>query len=352
MLEKFKERLWIPYQVGYEYVRNRDRVIESVQESLSKINEEITKHLKLSKNELQKVDKKDIKCKEKIIEEIDKLNKKIEGMIEEEKKEQENFTKEDVVLEKILELYDGKCGEDASIEKQKEIKEEAQRREKNKIPPGYMDNNKEENYGDYYIFYSIIEKAKREKKDVIFVTDDEKEDWYLIKNGKKLGGRRELLQEFYVETNHQLLLITNTKRFVNDYSKYCDRTKQEIKTIIDEIEDVRQKEQTEEEKKNRYKSDAVYKYRSIKNIEKELLLDKIERMENLLHKMLVRRARTRIYSDEVKIIAKSILEDMRYEKYHGKMLIIIDELEKNSYMLISAYKCIDILEYIKKQLNV
>ena len=42
------------------------------------------------------------------------------------------------------------------------LKKEGIRRQQNELPPGYMDKDKTEN-GDYYIFYSMMEKAKQDK---------------------------------------------------------------------------------------------------------------------------------------------------------------------------------------------
>lgn len=50
---------------------------------------------------------------------------------------------------------------------------------KNKIPPGYMDKNKEDNnYGDYIIWREIIDKcASENRSSAIIITNDVKEDW-------------------------------------------------------------------------------------------------------------------------------------------------------------------------------
>lgn len=50
---------------------------------------------------------------------------------------------------------------------------------KNKIPPGYMDKNKEDNnYGDYIIWREIVDKcASANGASAIIITNDVKEDW-------------------------------------------------------------------------------------------------------------------------------------------------------------------------------
>lgn len=347
ILENLKDRLWMPYQVGFEYCKNRETVIENVQNSLTKIEGEIDKQLRIAKNKLQEVDKKDIRCKEQIIEAIDKTNKEIDDMLENEKKQQENFMKKDVVLEKVLELFNGKCGENEPNEVLEKIKKEAKRREENKIPPGYKDRKKEENFGDYYIFYSMIEKAKKEKRAVIFITDDEKEDWYLRKDGMILSGRPELLQEFYIETK-ELFFICNTQTFVKDYSKYCNK-EQTPKMVIEEIEDIRKKEKLESNEL--YFGKSNINHIMAKRDEKSELIDKIISMKIILRRMIRKDENLDYLILRVESIAKKIISDMRYEKYHGKILIVIDELEKSENIIESVYTCIRVLNQIIEQIR-
>ena len=42
----------------------------------------------------------------------------------------------------------------------------------------------------------LLERAKAEKKPLLFVTDDAKEDWWLIHEERTIGPRPELLREF------------------------------------------------------------------------------------------------------------------------------------------------------------
>ena len=95
-----------------------------------------------------------------------------------------------VIDKQILKLFNNSYGNDFSEEDYKDIKEEGIRRKDNCIPPGYAgkDKNKEEN-GDYYIFYSMIQESKATKKDVIFITDDVKEDWFNYCDGETDASR-------------------------------------------------------------------------------------------------------------------------------------------------------------------
>lgn len=83
------------------------------------------------------------------------------------------------------------------------------------LPPGYMDSKKDKDkigdkysygglvyhrkFGDLTFWKQIIEEAKSRKiKHLIFITDDDKEDWWLIADymgEKQIGPRPELIEE-------------------------------------------------------------------------------------------------------------------------------------------------------------
>ena len=58
--------------------------------------------------------------------------------------------------------------------------ETGKKRYKKSTPPGFMDNDKDgiRKYGDFIWWNQIIQYAKKQKKNVILVTDDMKRDWW------------------------------------------------------------------------------------------------------------------------------------------------------------------------------
>lgn len=230
-----------------------------------------------------------------------------------------------------MQLYDGRCGHRVQNEELEKIKKEAKRRNENKIPPGYCDKDKEENYGDYYIFYEIINRAKEEKKNVIFITDDEKEDWYLIRNGKKKGGRPELLREFYDNTN-QLLFICNTTRFIKQYNEYC-RGYNTPNNLIEEIENI---------SKRNEKLDMPEIYNTKRSLQKNgyvLLIMRLTKMKKILEDIQQERVKIEEAFEKIESQANAILENIRYEQFHGKIIVLVDELEKEKYK-VAIHKAI------------
>ncbi len=209
ILKGIESRIWVPYQVGFEFHNNR----------ISTINTEIT-HYKKFIEELTNIETNLNRVKESIeakrnhphlkanfIDNIKNIISKKKKEVEKEKRNYEKIIKKDSIGERVTRLFNNKVGENYTQEKYKMVIEEGEYRYKNKIPPGYEDeinNNKIgfSKYGDLFIWFQIIEKAKECQKPIILITDDEKSDWWKIMGKKKLiGPRPELIQEFRESSN-------------------------------------------------------------------------------------------------------------------------------------------------------
>ena len=137
----------------------------------------------------------------------------------------------DDILDDVSDVFDGKVGPSKSEDELKKIATEAESRFKNKIPPGYEDavkakdctalHDKLRAYGDYIIWDEIIKHAKSADVDIIFVTDDVKEDWWYKNNKDLIGPRTELLEEFLIRTGKKFHMYTSDQffGFATDYLK-------------------------------------------------------------------------------------------------------------------------------------
>lgn len=234
LLNKIKDRLIFSYYVAFEFTKNRKKVesasIEEYKKYQSKIEskyEEIINELKnISNNKLAKKDKlieSVIKNKEKVLQNFDSsIDKKMEVF-------------KSGLEEEICQLFEGKIIDKYSDIEFESIKAEGIRRQKNQIPPGYKDEEKGEN-GDYYIFKQLIDYSKNNDIDIIFVTDDVKEDMFQIIRGIK-SPRPELLNEFNKETNHKLIIMTVQELLKNKIifdENISEKVLDEIKVISNE----------------------------------------------------------------------------------------------------------------------
>lgn len=232
IFEQLKKRLWIPYQVGYEFYKNKDNVIaeacKEYDDLLKKTNDELVK----LNGEIDHKKNNRLKCKDELKGIITEVQNKISEILQQEKKQKESIIGNDDIEKIILSFFNKNIGLPFEEDEFLKIKEEGIRRQKNNIPPGYMDSKKEFN-GDYHIFYSMIDEAKKEHKDIIYITDDAKEDWFKKNDGKINGGRPELLNEFFYKTNC-LLLIYTVDGFVEAYNKNLSGEPVDEK-LIDEL---------------------------------------------------------------------------------------------------------------------
>lgn len=165
----------------------------------------------------------------------------------------------------------------------KDIEQTAQIRYNHRFPPGFADSSKNTNqYGDLIIWKEILNYCKKEQcKKVIFLTNDEKEDWVyapikietnrIINNSDKykiIDPR--LVHEFYLATgseqieilSFQQLIMILIKEFPVDFFEvsialqFEDETKKrndESTDIISEIELVKNDDNSDLESNNNIK---------------------------------------------------------------------------------------------------
>ena len=201
-MKQIKDRVWMPYQVAYEFMKDRDKTIYDTTHRYDKLQKSSEKFLKECCDELRlkPSDEELIKLKNSIQEWLDKKEKRNnEGL---------NAT-EDAILETLLILFDGKVGNSFSSDELEKIYNDGKERFRKKIPPGYKDDKKcsetDENnmYGDLILWKQILDYAKQNQKSIIFITHDQKEDWWYILHGQTIGPRIELKKEFMEYTKQQ-----------------------------------------------------------------------------------------------------------------------------------------------------
>ena len=215
--ESFKGRIWIPYHVAYEYMRRRCEVIyETVQ------------RYEQFKKEIQAFSSKAIETLRltSTDEEISELNRYLYKWLDSNK--DRNLlvlsADKDEILENILQIFEGKVGDKLSDQELTEIKSQGEERYKKQIPPGYMDLKKKQGahndnniYGDLIIWKEIIKYSKSNNVGIVYVTHDQKEDWWNIVKGKTIGPRIELRREFLNETQQEFHMYSMNS-FIETYN--------------------------------------------------------------------------------------------------------------------------------------
>lgn len=88
----------------------------------------------------------------------------------------------------------------------------------NKTPPGYKDSNKpDKGIGDFLIWLTILDIGKASERDIIFVTGEEKADWFVRSGNEGVYPRPELIDEYRRNTkgkNIRLMKLADLLREV------------------------------------------------------------------------------------------------------------------------------------------
>jgi 5-methylcytosine-specific restriction endonuclease McrA len=101
-----------------------------------------------------------------------------------------------------------------------DIKKEFDERIKFNLPPGYKDKAKEDGgLGDFIIWKDIIKIGEDYKSNIIFVTGDEKADWFHQSMSNKIYPRYELVHEFKEKTNGRDVHFISLSDLIEIYSK-------------------------------------------------------------------------------------------------------------------------------------
>jgi hypothetical protein len=217
-LNKFKGRAWISYQVADEFFKNRSGVIVSSKGAFSEAEKLIFELNKAIEEPLRKLKSSRIipdELEERLESGIKVAVDEAKASIEKIRNEYPDYKKQDPILQSISGLFESKIGLPFEKEKLAEVIKEAKYRKDNKIPPGFKDAGKdgEKPYGDYIMWRQILDYVKETQKPLIFVTSEQKEDWWEKAQGETIGPLYELLKEFNKETGQRFLLYS-TYRFL------------------------------------------------------------------------------------------------------------------------------------------
>lgn len=216
--EKIRLRLWMPYQVAAEFMENRPAVLLEKFNDVKTLRQAIQKYVneavKQAKEALQKVGRHSSEHPHIDIAGLSKnLEEQIPGVLEQileqflsdsDSPAPSQDLESDPLFARIEELFGTQIGKGFESKTLEQIKKDGEIRYQREIPPGYKDlGQKPDPYGDLIIWKELIERAKSQKKGIVFVTDDAKEDWVNKQGQKKLGPRLELVKEMFDEAGQQ-----------------------------------------------------------------------------------------------------------------------------------------------------
>lgn len=226
IFKNLPNRLWIPFHVKYEYLKNRQKVItKPISEKYNPLKKDIREAIDLikkeTKNKIENIENTtknnnshpyleqqhilDFKEKfEDFVTHVDFFENTSNKLIEEKIEEIGSIEENDDVLSIIEDIFS--VGREYTFSEIIEITKEGKHRYEFQIPPGYGDsvskNSKKgtQIFGDLIIWKQILEYSKEKQKPIIFVTNDitKNEDWCYLdkKESNRIDRpREELIKE-------------------------------------------------------------------------------------------------------------------------------------------------------------
>jgi hypothetical protein len=262
-LEYFADRLWIPHQAGIEFHRNRFDVVRKqnklTTDALTKTSA-LIQDLKNSLNEI-KIDQHDIgfdpsSALEKLATPLEEISAGIRRVQETEI----NLISSDPVRDRLDAIFCEKIGPAPKTqEKLDELCRDVAHRYQSKIPPGWKDaeTKKDQSFysdhlhyqnanGDLIFWRQLIEHAKSESvKNVILVTNENKEDWWWKESGETVGPLPELMREIRREAGVELFWMYKTDLFLKTSQGYTSGDFKVTPEAVDEVREVVERENLE-----------------------------------------------------------------------------------------------------------
>jgi len=241
VLDALRERLWLPHQVALEFHKGRvgvintqwsafDQVIESLRSADVTLQNDVGKFRKIESLDLENLILRRTEMTDELVKNLESV-KSTQTKIP-------NNPDDDSVAIWVTSTFENKVGPAFPAERTKKVFEDGARRYASNTPPGFADSKKpsdSEKFGDLVLWLQIIEHANQESKDVIFVTDDKKGDWWRIEHGQTLGPRPELISEFRDATSKRVQLY-KPEQFLREAQP---RFKAKVSTAtFNEVEDV------------------------------------------------------------------------------------------------------------------
>jgi hypothetical protein len=203
-IKKLRPNIWWPWQAALEFHENRLEVIY-----------EQTKAYKETAETVDQLSRKLEHKREHPFINDPTLSTEVQGALGKLKTHldvtanaRRQLLREDSRLTEIHAIFHGAVGTQPTTPEYDAAVADAKSRCERKTPPGFRDAKKQGDraYGDVFIWRQLMAKANSDKRPVVFVTDDTKDDWWLKKGGEVLGPLPELVQEFTRTTSMEFLL--------------------------------------------------------------------------------------------------------------------------------------------------
>jgi len=248
VLEQFGTRLAAPFHAVLEYERNRLGVIAEQKKRFRDVREVVSAkrdELRAGLDALQLRKRHASIRADQYVSQLSSITDEFLANLDSLETAQPDVFARDEVRERIYKLLNKRIGPPPAKQEDLDgIFANGAVRYQRQTPPGFADANKagagdefefggllyRHQFGDLIVWQQIMAMCERTKlKHVVFITDDEKEDWWWTVDSqgkKKIGPRPELIEEIRRVAGVELFHMYNSDQLVRWSSKYLQVTVQ------------------------------------------------------------------------------------------------------------------------------
>jgi len=253
-INRNSSNFWIPNQVYIEYNRhlkkNRDYAVKRYEKlksySLKELNDarsKIKQQFSIIKNDkITDVEEINQEIEDKIEELSDIIKSRLTEIDKEHKNDVKCISSENDVVNKLVEkLHNDNDIKPFNLHELLNIYEEGETRFKYGVPPGVTDRQKdkhediedynERKYGDLVIWKEVLNFVNIKQKDIIFVENEKKKDWWQARQSNKMSTILE--REFNEITNDKNIEMIRLEDFLNNYYDDLGLPQKPIKEIVE-----------------------------------------------------------------------------------------------------------------------
>lgn len=228
-----EKRLIIPGQVAREFAKNRAKKLSELYQQLSSKRDGLPPIQNGTYPLLDSID--EYRKSLEVEDQINTLQTQYRAALTAVLDHVKNWTWDDPVSSLYSAIFTSDVILDPAFDSE-EIHKEVARRKQHGIPPGYKDAG----VGDYLIWMTILHLGKEKQQSVIFVSGDEKADWYHQSNKQALYTRYELVDEFRRASGghsfHMMRLSNLLDLYGASPTVVEEVRKEEIQTTVDETQ--------------------------------------------------------------------------------------------------------------------
>lgn len=238
ILERLKDRIWLPNQAVFEFSKNRNKVIEDQLKAYADVEKMLEDIYLALENQLGTFKRHSSISVGDLLAPVRSGLDAAKDALAKNKDGHKDLSISDPVGDKLENLIDGRIGAPFSNDKLISIYADGELRYKLQQPPGYMDSKTKpgnDKYGDLVLWLQVIEYAKKEHEPIILVTGENKEDWWQKEKGKIVSPRPQLINEIHDEAGVGFYLYQSAQ-FLNYAQKFLNLADQ--KAAVQEVEEI------------------------------------------------------------------------------------------------------------------